>query len=351
MLINGVTKEEQWQQLFEYLLGNQAAWIADVGLKAGLFHAIAEADRPGVSADALAQTLDYSPRYVRVWCRGAYAFDMLEWDEASGYRLAPHMESLLLDPNDPHYLGGRIQLYVAFYEDFRAFPEHLETGEEFPRSEHDPWLIESIKNTTKPDVSMLIEHALPETDNAFDRLKQGGVMLDIGTGGGFHLVRYAETFPEARVVGLELEAESVALARRTIAEAGLEDRVEIRQGDANDIDAERAYDLVTMNVALHETGGPTAYRNVLNRVRRALKLGGSVVVSELPYPDLVSAYREEPVYQMLAGVQFHESLVGCGMITQGQLGELLADAGFTNPRPVEQPMPTRYAMVAEKPAQ
>jgi hypothetical protein len=30
-------KQAQWQKLFGFLLGNQAAWIVDVGLKASFF--------------------------------------------------------------------------------------------------------------------------------------------------------------------------------------------------------------------------------------------------------------------------------------------------------------------------
>ena len=48
------SKQVQWQKLFTYLLGNQAAWIIDIGLKAGLFRAIAEAGTAGgVSADCV----------------------------------------------------------------------------------------------------------------------------------------------------------------------------------------------------------------------------------------------------------------------------------------------------------
>jgi hypothetical protein len=99
-------KQAQWQKLFGYILGNQAAWIADIGLKAGLFRAIADAGEEGTTEEALAQRLDYKLRYVQVWCRGAYAFELLDWDERSGYRLAPHMASLLLDASDPLVLGG-----------------------------------------------------------------------------------------------------------------------------------------------------------------------------------------------------------------------------------------------------
>ena len=118
-------------------------------------------------------------------------------------------------------------------------------------------------------------------------------------------------------------------------------------GDTNQLDEEEAYDLVTMNVVLHETGGPAEYQNVLSRVRRALKPNGTLLVSELPYPDSPGEYRDRPVYRMLAGVQLHEALVGCGMITQGQLRHLLTEAGFENARVAEQPLPTRFVMLAE----
>jgi len=36
------------------------------------------------------------------------------------------------------------------------------------------------------------------------------------------------------------------------------------------------------------------------------------------------------------------------MITQRQLRELLAEAGFANPRVAEQPLPTRFVMLAAK---
>lgn len=146
---------------------------------------------------------------------------------------------------------------------------------------------------------------------------------------------------------MEFDAPSLELARQTVAEAGLDERVEIRYGDANQLDEENIYDLVTMNIVLHETGGPSEYRNVLSRVRRALKPNGTLLVSELPYPDSPGEYRDRPVYRALAGVQLHEALVGCGMITQGQLRDLLTEAGFQNARVAEQPLPTRFVMLAE----
>ena len=197
---------------------------------------------------------------------------------------------------------------------------------------------------------MFTEHVLPQGPETLEKLEQGGKILDVGAGGGYHALHYAERFPNAQDVGLEFAAPSLALARQTVAQAGLGERVEIRYGDANQLDEENVYDLVTMSIALYETGGPSEYRNVLSRVRRALKPKGTLLVSELPYPDSPGEYRDRPVYKALAGVQLHEALVGCGTITQGQLRSLLTEAGFENARVAEQPLPTRFVMLAQKPS-
>jgi ubiquinone/menaquinone biosynthesis C-methylase UbiE len=343
-----VTKQAQWQKLYDALLGNQLSWVVDVGLKADLFRAIADAGEAGISEEDLAERLGYALRYVQVWCRAAFAFELLDWDESFGYRLAPHMESLLLDPDDPQYSAGRIQTYVAFYEDYRAFPALLKTGETWPRSTHDPWLLEAITDSTKPNARAIVQILEREAPGTIARLEAGGHMLDVGPGGGYHVVQYAKRFPRSRVTGLEFEPAMVALAELTLAEAATGDRATVIHGDANALDEVDAYDLVTFCIALHETGGPAEYRNVLERVRRALKPGGTVIVVELPYPDGPGEYRDKPVYKMLAGVQTHEAVVGCGMITQGELRHLFADVGFANPREAAWPTPTRFVMLGEK---
>jgi ubiquinone/menaquinone biosynthesis C-methylase UbiE len=258
------------------------------------------------------------------------------------------MAELLQDSADPQFMGGRLQFYTALYEDFLAFPKYLRSGETWPRSEHDPWLLAALTNMTKPDCVMITDAVLPQAPALVEQLEAGGTILDIGPSGGHHMIHYARRFPNSRVVGLEIDPVGAELARQAVSDAGLEDRAEVVLGDANELAEESAYDLVTMSISLHETGGPGEYRNVLARVRRALTPGGALVVSELPYPDSPRDYRERPVYQALAGVQFHEAIVGCGAITQGELRELLAGAGFTNPRVVDQPLPARFVMLAEK---
>ncbi len=261
-----ITKQTQWQKLYSYILGNQAAWIANIGVSTGLFRTVADAGGVGITEEALAQKLGYTLRAVHVWCRAAYAFELLDWEEQSGYRLAPYLETLLLDSTDPLFLGGRFQFYTALYEDYKAFPSYLQTGDIWPRSAHDPFLIEALKNLSKPDGLMITDHVLPQASDTLARLEVGGTILDIGAGGGHHILHYARRFPKTQVIGLEFDGPSVELAQRAVDEADLGERVKIRHADANHLNEEAIFDLVTMNLALHETGGA-------NRISECLEPG------------------------------------------------------------------------------
>ena len=165
------SKQDQWQKLFGYVLGYQATWVIDVGLKAGLFAAIA--DNGPIAEDALGAKLGgLDQRYLQVWCRAAYAFELVDWNESDGYRLAPHMRQLLLVPVDPQFLGGRLQFYAALYEDFKAFPKYLKEGGSWPRAEHDPFLLETLESMTKPDAVTISDAVLPQVPALVRRLEQ-----------------------------------------------------------------------------------------------------------------------------------------------------------------------------------
>lgn len=57
--------QSQWAKLAGFIVGYQATWIADIGLKTGLFQAIADAGA-GISDTDVAARLDLDPRYVQL---------------------------------------------------------------------------------------------------------------------------------------------------------------------------------------------------------------------------------------------------------------------------------------------
>jgi caffeoyl-CoA O-methyltransferase len=61
------------------------------------------------------------------------------------------------------------------------------------------------------------------------------LVLEIGTYSGYSALSMAQTLPDGgRIVTCELDPERVAFAERHIADAGMSDRIEIRQGPAID---------------------------------------------------------------------------------------------------------------------
>ena len=72
-----------------------------------------------------------------------------------------------------------------------------------------------------------------------------GRIADLGCGIGAVLMLLAWRFPAARLLGIEAQEESAALARRSIAWNGAEERCTVRRGDLRQIEAGACFDLVT----------------------------------------------------------------------------------------------------------
>jgi tRNA1(Val) A37 N6-methylase TrmN6 len=69
--------------------------------------------------------------------------------------------------------------------------------------------------------------------------------LDLGCGIGTVLLFTAWRFPEARCLGVEAQPVSAAMARRSLAWNGVEDRCEVRDGDFRELNLDDKFDLIT----------------------------------------------------------------------------------------------------------
>src|ERR1041384_2005277 len=79
----------------------------------------------------------------------------------------------------------------------------------------------------RPETEQLVELLLPEARAQKAELR----ILDVGTGGGVIALSLASKFPDARIVGIDVSEDALALARENAAWLGLTERVEFRQGD------------------------------------------------------------------------------------------------------------------------
>jgi demethylmenaquinone methyltransferase/2-methoxy-6-polyprenyl-1,4-benzoquinol methylase len=120
------------------------------------------------------------------------------------------------------------------------------------------------------------EHGAREAGLEMLAAAPGEAILEVGFGTGHALVTLAQAVGNAgSVVGVDLSAGMLAVARQRLAKVGLEDRVELKLGDARDLPFEAGrFDAVFFSFTL-ELFEEEEIPRVLAEVRRVLRSPGS----------------------------------------------------------------------------
>ncbi|HEV8248354.1 MAG TPA: arsenite methyltransferase [Gaiellaceae bacterium] len=149
-------------------------------------------------------------------------------------------------------------------------------------------------------------------------LHEGDVVLDLGSGGGIDVILSARRVgPSGTVYGLDMTDEMLALARKNVAEAGVQN-VHFLKGVIEQIPLPAAsVDVVISNCVVNLSVDKPA---VLAEMARVLKPGGRVGIS-----DIVAEDRLSPAERAERG-----SYVGCvaGALSKGEYEAGLEGAGF-----------------------
>ncbi|UCG82930.1 MAG: methyltransferase domain-containing protein [Dehalococcoidia bacterium] len=119
---------------------------------------------------------------------------------------------------------------------------------------------------------------------ALERLsvEEGDTVLEIGFGSGYCLQRIARSAGEGgRVYGIDISSGMIAVTRRKLSRAGLEGRVCLMQGDAENLPySDNAFDAVFMSYTLELFDTPEIPR-VLEEVKRVLRPGGRLAAASM----------------------------------------------------------------------
>src|SRR3954449_5207455 len=240
-----LTKDELFAQVAGCYAGFFGTWLMNVGRGARLFETLRA--RGPLSADERAAELGYEPRYVATWCRGAYAFELVV-EEGGRFALAPHAAEILLDPSDPAFMGGRSEFFPMLTPDFEMYPQRLADGGLYPFSARPPEVVQTMQAAARADGPNMIRNVVGAEPELEAALRNGGRVLDAGCGAGYLLEAFAEAFPEAELVGIEVDEASLRGARERV---GGRARVEERHV----LDVEDEFDLVYANISLSHTWG------------------------------------------------------------------------------------------------
>ncbi|MFP5326589.1 MAG: class I SAM-dependent methyltransferase [Acidimicrobiia bacterium] len=273
------------QAAVEEFLGQVAADAAAVfhaatvvlGDKLGLYKALAEAGPATVAELAAATGCD--ARYLQEWLHAQVASGYCIHDAASGrFSLTPAQATVLADDTSPAFAAGMMALAAAVIKDEeRLGRDAVRTGAGVGWHEHHADLFSGTERLFKPGyVANLVSSWIPSLDGVEDKLRRGALVADIGCGHGASTIVLAQAFPESRIAGFDYHPDSIEVARKRAAEAGVSDRVQFEVASADNFGG-RGYDLVCVFDALHDMGDPVG---AARHVREAVADDGTFLIVE-----------------------------------------------------------------------
>ena len=250
-----------------------------LGRRLGLYAALRE--HGPLSAAGLSACANIHPRYAQEWLEQQAVAGLLATDSSAGddriFSLSAPGAAVLVDAEDPDHVSPLAEMVVGIGRVLPEVARAYRTGDGVPFARFGPEMRHGQGAINRPAFSRdLVQQWLPAMPDLHARLLQGPCRIaDVGCGQGWSTVALAATYPQAKVVGFDLDEASVADARRNAAKRGVDVAFECR--DAAALDGSAGFDLIVILEALHDTARP---QEVLAALRQRLNDGGSIVVAE-----------------------------------------------------------------------
>ncbi|NQU59655.1 MAG: class I SAM-dependent methyltransferase [Rhodospirillales bacterium] len=166
-----------------------------------------------------------------------------------------------------------------------------------------------------------------------------GRVLVVGVGTGTEAIEICRAYPGLSVMGLDISTDMLTVARRRIAEAGLEGRIELSEGVVADLPDEAAFDAATLLLVMHFIADDGAKAGILDAIARRLKPGAALVIGDMFGVRGTAAYQDQEAVwrglQIAAGIDAEDvdksirhAEKDTHPIPEERLFDLLEGAGF-----------------------
>jgi len=255
-----------------------------VGDRLGLYRALAE--QPMLPHE-LAERTGTAGRYVDEWLRGQAAGGYVQYDPQTGaYSLTDEQAFALTNPDGAVFAPGAFELALGALRADQKVTDAFRTGAGVGWHEQDEEVFSGCERFFRPGYSAnLIASWLPALEGVEAKLSAGAQVADVGCGHGASTALMARAYPTSVFTGSDYHEESIAQARKRIADAGLADRVRFDVASAQTFGG-GPYDLVTSFDCLHDMGDPLG---AARHIREALAADGTWMVVEPYAGDSVNA--------------------------------------------------------------
>jgi 2-polyprenyl-3-methyl-5-hydroxy-6-metoxy-1,4-benzoquinol methylase len=331
--------EEFAGKLFMACLATMELANVELGVRLGLYDALA-ASGPSTAAQ-LARAAGIAERYAREWLEQQAVAGVVVVDDPSQpaderrFTLPNAHAHVLLDEDSEACMRpcAAVVPWVAKAIDIMVEEFRRGTGAAFGLFDvHDV----QAAFTRPVFVNHLTQNWLPALPDVHAKLTAGEQVriAEIGCGEGLASITIARAYPNAEIVGYDLDEASIAAARSAAVDAGVADRVRFELRDAGDPDIEGDFDLVLAIEMVHDVPDPVA---VLASMKRLAGQQGVVLVADertedaftVPTTEMERLFYSFSTLHCLA-VSMQNAGAGTGTVIRADtLRRYADDAGFS----------------------
>ncbi|MDN4481797.1 methyltransferase domain-containing protein [Demequina muriae] len=327
---------DEWaEHVFASALGAIDTLAIHLGDRLGWYRALAEAGP--LTADQLAERTDTSARYAREWLeqQATSGFVDATDDEPMRFSLPAGAAEALTDERSLAFIAPLARMLAASAAQMPALLEAYRTGGGVSWDQMGDDARWSQADMNRPWFESMLAGALEGAADLHDILDRPGArIVDVGCGAGWSAIALAHAYPQATVVGVDIDAPSIARARTNAEQAGVAPRVTFHVGDASTLAG--SFDAAFVFEAVHDMSQPVA---VLRAIRRSVVPHGAVVVMDEGVGDAPVAVGDD-VERLMYGFSLFVCLpdglssqpsVGTGTVMRpSTLRSYAQEAGFSD---------------------
>ena len=276
-----------------------------------------------------------SHRGLRAIMDALVGLELLKKDRHAKYSLTPESKAFLISEK-PGTLAGffgsilpvMVSRWLRLTDIVRDGRSVVAVNQETEGTEFFSKLVETIIPMSYAGAQKLADHL--RVAKAKDVLR----VIDLAAGSGVWGIAFAQNSPRHRVTAVDW-AGMIPTTKRITERFGVRDRFEFIEGDLLKANFGNGYDVATLGHILHSEGEERS-RQLLKKVFRALKSGGTIAIAEW----LVNDERTKPLPSLMFSVQMLVNTEKGDTFSFNEIKHWLEEAGFKKVRKLEAPGPS-----------
>ena len=231
--------------------------------------------KPPRPSDVIADDAGMDRRYALEILSGLVAASIIDYSPAEAtFSLSDEHAAVIGDDTSPYSMTGWLDMLPAALDHTDDIAEAAMDGGGVPFSAFGERMVTGIDRASSPSMTILLTRRwLPTMPDVVERLKAGGRIADVGCGSGSAANAMARAYPNASVVGFDIDERSIERAVNSATEPNASFVV----GGAEAMAGGGPFDLVTLFDVVHDLSDPLS---VLKEIRRSMSDTGVLLMME-----------------------------------------------------------------------